>query len=131
MPRRIDRSPAATPPSEARSRRQFLQVLGATTAIPLVAGLPAWAQAPAPLAVPTSPPAAPPADPEAAADRADAESLLEILQRRYGSRWTAAQEDAVRDDVQGTLGAGRTLRKLVLRNSDEPAIIFVARGPGA
>jgi hypothetical protein len=123
-----------------QSRRRFLQTLGAATAAAPLAGLawPALAQTPPP--APASPPSTPsatptpatpatPPTPEEIANKADAQSLLDIVQRRFGSRLDKAQLDSIRDDIEGNLGAGQGLRKLELRNSDEPDIIFRAVPP--
>src|SRR5262245_40295041 len=99
-------------PGGVTTRREFLGALGATTALPLVMALPAAAQSPPP--APATPPAAPPAatpnevDPEVAAD---ASSLLEMVQRRFGSRLEPAQLELIRQDLQDVVGSGRTLRK--------------------
>lgn len=103
-------------------RRRFLMTLGA---LPLAgAVLPSLAQSPPPPTPAPPPPAPASTDPEVAAD---AQSLLEIVKRRYGARLDAAQLDSVREDLEGILGSGRTLRKLELQNADEPDIVFRAR----
>lgn len=114
-----ERPPAST------SRRRFLGALGATAALPLAHALPAWAEPPA---TPTPPKAEPepPADPESAGDAADAENLLHIIDRRFGIRFDAAQLDAIRDDLQSSLRAGRALRAWPLGNGDEPDVVFRA-----
>jgi hypothetical protein len=130
--RRVADAAALPEPSAPPSRRKFLLALGATAAVPWVAAWPAAAQSPpAPTtAKPEPAPApAPTADPEAAAAQADSRSLLEILRRRHGANWTPEQLEALRSDLEDGVGAGRLLRKLPLRNADEPAIVFVARGP--
>jgi hypothetical protein len=122
------------------NRRQFLQALGATTALPFLVALPSWAQPPvSPPATPTAggtPGATPPApattpatapeplDAETLANQADARSLFDILQRRYGAKWTPAQADAMRSELESGIANGRALRKLALQNGDEPAVVF-------
>ena len=113
------------------SRRRFVQLLGATAAVaPLATALPAAAQT-SPAPVPTAPPPAQPApgaasevDPQVAAD---ARALTDMIQRRFGDRFDAAQVGSIREDLEGNLGAGRTLRAVALRNADEPDIVFRAR----
>jgi len=112
-------------PAASTSRRRFLGALGATAALPLVTALPAWTEPAAPPAPPKTEPE-PQQDPERAGDAADANSLLEIIERRFGSRFDAAQLDAIRDDLEGSLRAGRALRAWPLRNSDEPDVVFRA-----
>jgi Spy/CpxP family protein refolding chaperone len=114
-----DRPPAST------SRRRFLGALGATAALPLVTALPAWSQPPEAPSPPKTDPE-PQESPERAGDTADAKNLLEILQRRFANRFDAAQLEAMRDDLEGSLRAGRALRDWPLRNSDEPDVIFRA-----
>lgn len=112
------------------SRRRFVQILGASAAVAPLAGLlPAVAQPP-PAATP--PPATPPPAPAADAEvdpeiAAEAQNLTDIIQRRFGARLDAAQLQAIREDVQGNLQAGRVLRKLELGNADEPNVIFRAK----
>lgn len=121
----------STPRGPARSRRRFLKTLGAASAaVPLALAWPALAQSPPP-ATPAAPPAPPPprdTDPGLAAD---AEHLLEIAKRRWGAHLDAAQHEALRHDLEGLLGAGTALRKLELRNADEPDLVFRAAGPEA
>ena len=54
---------------------------------------------------------------------------VEMLQRRYGANWTPEQVEALRSDLEDGVSGGRVLRKLELRNADEPAVIFVTRVP--
>jgi len=118
------------------SRRRFVQLLGATAAVaPLAAVLPAAAQKSPVTAPPSAPPPAQPApapapaagsevDPQVAAD---ARALADMIQRRFGDRFDAAQLGSIREDLEGNLGAGRTLRAVALGNADEPDIVFRAR----
>lgn len=111
------------------SRRKFLQTLGSAAVLPLAGGvLPALAQAPAP----TAPPAAPPPPATTTTDpgiAADARALLQVVQRRWGDRLDAKQLEAVREDIEGNLGAAAALRALPLTNADEPDVIFRADPP--
>jgi len=109
-------------------RRNFLQALGTAAALPFVGrALPSIAQtAPATPAPPPAPAATPPADPGIAAD---ARALLEVVQRRWGGHLDAKQLDAVREDIEGNLGAAKALRGLALTNADEPDVIFRAESP--
>jgi hypothetical protein len=127
-PRRRHRppqAPAVTP--HPPSRRDFLRALGAAGALPFVGALPVAAESPPPAAAP------PAANPEAAEDIdvADARSLGEIVQRRYGARLSEAQMYDIRKDIEGSLEAGRTLRALPLQNHDEPVTRFRALPPEA
>jgi hypothetical protein len=116
------------------SRRRFVQILGAAAAVtPFAGAMQVAAQTAAPTSTPTPTPAPTPTAPPAAAApedpdlAADARSITEMIQRRYGARLDATQLKAVEADVQSTLGAGRTLRKLDVRNADEPDVAFRAR----
>jgi hypothetical protein len=138
MPR-TDRTPSGEPASEAEatatlpaphrpSRREFLWALGAASTLPLASAATGWAQPP-PAPPGSSPPAATPppdTDPAKAADAADARSLLEIVERRFGSRLDAAQMESVRRDLEDNMRAARTLRALQLTNADEPDVVFRA-----
>jgi hypothetical protein len=113
-------------------RRRFLQTLGGAAVLPWAGGvLPVLAQAPAAPAPPApaaTPPAAPAVDPGIAAD---ARTLVDLVKRRWGDRLDAQQLDAVREDIEGNLGASAALRKLELTNADEPDVVFRAEAPGA
>jgi hypothetical protein len=129
MPRRSPAKSSANPPRPApASRRDFLRVLGAASALPLLGALPAAAQAP-PQSTRTAAGAVP--DNADAALAADARSLGDILQRRYGTRLTEAQWYAVRQDLEGVLEAGRALRAVPLQNADGPVTLFAALPPEA
>jgi hypothetical protein len=52
--------------------------------------------------------------------------LLEIVERRFGSRLDAAQLESVRGDLDDNMRAARTLRALQLTNADEPDVVFRA-----
>src|SRR5262249_22073784 len=110
------------------SRRHFLQVLGAVTALPLIAPLNGRAQTP-PATTPTpaagpTPATTPAVDPGV---EADARRLLDIVQRRYGGRLDGAELEAIGDVPQDGIQSGQALRKVALANSDEPATVFRAR----
>lgn len=51
------------------------------------------------------------------------------MKRRWGDRLDAKQLDAVREDLEGNLGAAAALRALALTNADEPDVIFSAEPP--
>lgn len=131
------RDTASTPAGgHIGSRRRFLRAVGAAAAaLPFVPLLPAVAQV-APATGPVAPPvpaATPPVPPAAGATAeaefaADARTLLELVERRFGSRLTAAEKDAVRADLQDGLESGRALRNLDLGNADEPDVVFRAQG---
>lgn len=126
-----DSQPAPVQPTTRPSRRQFLWALGAASTLPLASAATGWAQPPQPPPAPpgSAPPVATPppdTDPQKAADAADAESLLEIVERRFGARLDAAQLESVRGDLEDNMRAARTLRALQLTNADEPDVVFRA-----
>ena len=111
------------------NRREFLWALGAASALPLAGAAVTWAQppstpAPAPDSGTTKP--VPDPDPDKVADAADARSLLEIVERKFGSRLDAEQLESIRDDLEGNMRAARALRALPLGNADEPDVVFRA-----
>ena len=126
-------APVPAAPPRHTSRRWFLRTVGAASAVlpfaPLVtAG--ALAQPPAanPPTTPAVPAPAPPPAPDASSEfAADARTLAELVERRFGARLSATDKDAVRADLQDGLESGRTLRNLDLSNADEPDVIFQAR----
>jgi len=127
--------PSAGGRLQTTSRRRFLHTFGtAAVALPFVPLLPAAARGadpPTPAAATPPAPATPPAVPAPAADSefaADARTLSELVERRFGSRMTAAEKDAVRADLQDGLETGRVLRNLDLANADEPDVVFHALG---
>jgi hypothetical protein len=129
LPRKSPAKSSAMPPPPApASRRDFLRVLGAASALPLMVALPAAAEAP-PQSTRTAAGAAP--NDADAALAADARSLGDILQRRYGTRLTEAQWYAVRQDLEGVLDAGRALRAVPLQNAEGPVTHFSALPPEA
>ena len=128
--RRHDAQSGALP-----DRRRFLHLLGAVSAAPWAgAVLPALGQAPQPTPPqPASPPPAPTPAPAPAGEKPkiseDARSLLEIVRRRFGKNLDAAQLESIAGDLQDGIDAGATLRKVQLRNSDEPDVVFRAEPP--
>ena len=55
----------------------------------------------------------------------EVEQLFALVRARYGQRLTAAELDEVRKGVAAVVEAGRALRAVRLRNSDEPFQPFV------
>ena len=132
-------APVAATPSRPTTRRWFLRTVGAASAaLPFAPLLPAAAQTSPPgtvtppSAAPSSPAPPPPAPAPANAAAssefaADARTLTELVERRFGARLGAADLEAVRADLQDGLESGRALRNLALTNSDEPDVVFQAR----
>ena len=108
-------------PSSLRAldRRGFLQTLAAAlAAIPTAA----VAQTAAP-GVPATP--APPTAPVAPEHTgSEARLLTEVLRERFPERFSEAQWGSIVGDFDGDLAAGKRLRAVKLKNSDEPDFMF-------
>jgi hypothetical protein len=78
----------------------------------------------APLAVPTAPAQA---APETLADAAAA--LLEVARARYGKHLSEEQLQALASSVARGVASAERMKRIPLRNGDEPAIIFQADLP--
>lgn len=63
-----------------------------------------------------------PKDPAAAT----AEALFTVIRARYGQFLTAEQLDLVQRSVRNRVATAETLRRVQLKNSDEPAFAFSA-----
>lgn len=114
-------------PSSPRSldRRGFLQTLAAAlAAIPTVAvaqtAVPGMTSAPAAPVAPAAPAA--PAAPEHTGS--EARLLTEVLRERFPERFSEAQWGSIVGDFDGDLAAGKRLRAVKLKNSDEPDFMF-------
>ena len=108
-------------PSSLRAldRRGFLQTLAAAlAAIPTAAVAETAAPGvPATPAVPTAPVA-----PEHTGS--EARLLTEVLRERFPERFSEAQWGSIVGDFDGDLAAGKRLRAVKLKNSDEPDFMF-------
>ena len=108
-------------PSSPRAldRRGFLQTLAAAlAAIPTAAV--AETAAPGVPATPATPTA--PVAPEHTGS--EARLLTEVLRERFPERFSEAQWGSIVGDFDGDLAAGKRLRALKLKNSDEPDFMF-------
>ena len=108
-------------PSSLRAldRRGFLQTLvAALAAIPTAAV--AQTAAPSGSATPAAPTA--PVAPEHTGS--EARLLTEVLRERFPERFSEAQWGSIVGDFDGDLAAGKRLRAVKLKNSDEPDFMF-------
>ncbi len=122
------------------SRRRFLAVAGAAAAAValdpsrLIAQTaraadgtrpPQKAPAAKPAAAPadTAKPATPPTPPDIAAE---AKSFLAIVEQRYGKHLDPKQLEAVNQELEFRVTAGRRLRAAKLKNHEEPDFTFRA-----
>lgn len=108
-------------PSSLRAldRRGFLQTLAAAlAAIPTAAV--AETAAPGVPATPAAPTA--PVAPEHTGS--EARLLTEVLRERFPERFSEAQWGSIVGDFDGDLAAGKRLRAVKLKNSDEPDFMF-------
>ena len=61
----------------------------------------------------------------------DSESLLHLLQQRYGDRLTSNELEEVKKGIDGITAMAAVLRRVKLENRDEPFSVFVPyRGKG-
>jgi hypothetical protein len=110
---------------ELPGRRRFLMLMGlacasSTLAQPAAALAQAVSAAPPPATDSTSASAGP------KPPSAEARALTEVVRLRYGAHLTKAQLRSVAEDLDGRLESGRALRKLGLKNGDEPDVTFHA-----
>lgn len=108
-------------PSSLRAldRRGFLQTLAAAlAAIPTAA----VAQTAAPGVSATPAPPTAPVAPEHTGS--EARLLTEVLRERFPERFSEAQWGSIVGDFDGDLAAGKRLRAVKLKNSDEPDFMF-------
>jgi hypothetical protein len=55
----------------------------------------------------------------------EAETMMDLIMQRYGSRLTPTELEAVRQGVAGLMQVSAALRQAPLANSDEPFAIFM------
>ena len=111
-------------PSSLRAldRRGFLQTLAAAlAAIPTAAV--AQTAAPSGSATPAAP-TAPTAPVAPEHTGSEARLLTEVLRERFPERFSEAQWGSIVGDFDGDLAAGKRLRAVKLKNSDEPDFMF-------
>ncbi|HEX2091686.1 MAG TPA: hypothetical protein VHG28_04755 [Longimicrobiaceae bacterium] len=126
-------------PENATTRREFVaRTVVAAVAVPALASLEACATA-APPPAPAPPPPAPVLPPVAAAPAAGsaqaqadpaADTLLEVIRTRYGSRLTPEQLREVREGIVGNLQATRQLREFDVPMHVEPFVMAAYRREG-
>jgi hypothetical protein len=97
-------------PPRKTNRRQFTRALAALTAAPLLAPAEALAS-------------------QAEGATNAPQALGEFLRLRYGKHLTEEQLKRVRQRVEAQLASAERMKKIPLKNSDEPAVIFSADVP--
>jgi hypothetical protein len=102
----------SNPPREL-DRRGFLAALAAAAAA-IPSGVLAQTATPAPTATPTPP----------EHTGSEARLLTEVLRTRYPDRFDEKQWGSIVGDFDGDLAAGKRLRAVKLKNSDEPDFTF-------
>lgn len=109
--------------AEQTSRRAFTKSAAATlVAAPLASRL-LKAQTPAKPKEAIAPPA-PQASPTPQKPSPLAEAYAEVARVRFGEKWTPAQLEQVRKDLDGYTRTAERLRAVKLKNADEPDFIF-------
>jgi len=111
-------------PEKARlSRREFHRAAATAATLSVVAGwIPAAQEQPGA----AGPPATQAASGAFEAPSAEAAALAEIVRTRYGSRLDAQALQEITRSIEGGLKGAASLRKVPLKNSEEPAFIFRA-----
>ena len=110
--------------SDKRSRRQFVTAIAASAAAPLVSSV-AWGQAPSPSPSPSptvSPSPTPVPEPSSAA-----EALTEVVRIRWGKHLSGEQLGEVAKAIDRSLRSSERMKKVALKNSDEPDFTFFAK----
>jgi|SRR5687768_1208182 len=105
------------------TRRDFALTLGAAT-LGACVGTP-----PAPPA-PAQPATASPANAAADADAALADTMTQLVRRRYGAHLSDEQITRVREDIVSGLRASDRLRAILLPNASEPDVVFAVHRGG-
>lgn len=110
-------------------RRAALQAIGLAGAAGVMAGtafLAGEGAAQSAAAPKPSEPAAADPEPEKTEPSAEAKRLGEIAKSRYGQHLSEEQLQQLVEDLDGGLQSGQRLRKLGLKNADEPDFVFRA-----
>jgi hypothetical protein len=105
------------------TRRDFALTLGAAT-LGACVGTP-----PAPPA-PAQPATASPANADADANAALADTMTQLVRRRYGAHLSDEQITRVREDIVSGLRASDRLRAILLPNASEPDVVFAVHRGG-
>jgi len=107
------------------SRRQFAKnVSAALLSAPLAASL-AQAQVPAKPKEPSAPPNPQPS-PTPAKPSPVAEAYADVAHARFGDKVKPEQMEQLGKDIKGIVDASDRLRKVNLKNEDEPDFVFIA-----
>lgn len=107
------------------SRRQFAKnVSAAILSAPLAASL-AQAQTPAKPKEPSAPPNPQPG-PTPSKPSPVAEAYGDVLRARFGDKVTPEQMEQIGKDTKGIVDTADRLRKVKLKNEDEPDFVFNA-----
>jgi hypothetical protein len=111
------------PRSQVDPRRRHL--IAALAAAPLAGALlPGALAAPSPGAQQGDEPEAPEREEEPGPHRAEAEALLQVVERRYGAYLDPGAARSLLSSIEGSLGAAAAMSAAGLRNADEPGIVF-------
>ncbi len=105
------------------TRRDFALTLGAAT-LGACVGTP-----PAPPA-PAQPATASPANADADANATLADTMTQLVRRRYGAHLSDEQITRVREDIVSGLRASDRLRAILLPNASEPDVVFAVHRGG-
>lgn len=108
-------------------RRRFLKALAIA---PLAPAALVSAEGPPATPSPTPAPPVPSPSPSPAAPSAAARALADVVRARYAAHGFTEEEMAeIERGIDGNLRAGERLKRLGLKNGDEPVTTFAARPP--
>jgi hypothetical protein len=110
------------------SRRAFARTLAAVAAAPALLPASALGQAATPAA---APPPAPAPVPTPEAPSSVAEALTEVVRIRWGKHLNGDQLGDIAKSIDGRLRAAEAMKKMPLRNGDEPDVVFSAAPEGS
>ena len=112
--------------SSKPSRRQFVAAIAATAAAPLVPSI-ALAQVASPSATPAPSPSASPSPTPPPEPSSSAEALTEVVRIRWGKHLSGEQLSEVAKAIDRNLRSAERMKKVALKNSDEPDFTFFAK----
>src|SRR5260221_12076879 len=112
--------------SSKPSRGRFVGVLAATAVAPLVPSV-VLAQAASPTPSPAFSPSASPSPTPPPEPSSSAEALTEVVRIRWGKHLSGEQLGEVAKAIDRNLRSSERMKKVALKNSDEPDLTFFAK----
>jgi hypothetical protein len=112
--------------SSKRSRRQFVTAIAASATASLLPAR-AWGQTPSPPPAPSPSPSVSPSPTPLPEPSAAAEALTEVVRIRHGKHLSGADLGEIAKAIDRSLKSAERMKKVALKNSDEPDVTFFAR----